>query len=261
MSAAHPRNVLLPHHEKLIELSAILPDVAEARGYRSVTTKAELERLRFGKGQLLVPTLLVPIWGVTGEIVTYQHRPDCPRIRKDKPLKYETPAGSLMRLDVPPKARPWIGDPAKPLFITEGVRKADSAVSRDLCCIALLGVWNFRGKNEQGGKTALTDWELVALEDRMVYIVFDSDVMLKPEVHAALVRLKAFLELRRAHVALIYLPPGQGGEKQGLDDFFGTGSTVKELIGLASPELRNLPKEHGPASRSRFKTGGSVALS
>ena len=83
-----------------------------------------------------------------------------------------------------------------PLFITEGIKKGDALVSRGLCAIALIGVWNWRGTNEHGGKTALPEWEYIALNDREVYIVFDSDVMLKQEVYAALVRLKAFLESR-----------------------------------------------------------------
>lgn len=62
--------------------------------------------------------------------------------------------------------------------------------------MSLLGVWNWRGTNDQGGKVALPKWELIALNDRQVHIVFDSDVMLKPQVHAALVRLKNFLEVK-----------------------------------------------------------------
>jgi hypothetical protein len=62
--------------------------------------------------------------------------------------------------------------------------------------VSLLGVWNWRGTNERGGKMALPEWELIALNDRQVYIVFDSDVMLKPQVHVALVRLKHFLEVK-----------------------------------------------------------------
>jgi len=82
------------------------------------------------------------------------------------------------------------------LFVTEGARKADAAVPRELCCIDLLGVWNWRGTNEWGGKAALPDWDSIALNGRLVYIVFDSDVMLKVAVHTALRRLKAFLEQR-----------------------------------------------------------------
>jgi hypothetical protein len=62
--------------------------------------------------------------------------------------------------------------------------------------VGLLGVWNWRGTNEHGGKVALPEWDLIALNGRQVYIVFDSDVMLKPQVHAALERLKNFLEVK-----------------------------------------------------------------
>lgn len=193
-----PYGPLLPEHVELLTQSAITPDVAKARGYRSVTTRAELERLGFTPVQRRTPGLLVPIWNVEGKIATYQLRPDIPRIRDGKPVKYETRAGSRMAIDVPPGARPWLGNPSRPLFITEGVRKADAAVSKGLCCVALLGVWNWRGRNKFGGKTALPDWESIALNEREIFIAFDSDVMVKPEVHAALVRLKAFLESRGA---------------------------------------------------------------
>src|SRR5260370_33460840 len=103
-----------------------------------------------------------------------------------------------MVIDVPPMVRPKLGNSAVPLFVTEGARKADSAVSKDLCCIALLGVWNWRGTNEHGGKVALPERESIALNGRNVYIVFDSDVPLKPQVPAALARLKAFLDARAA---------------------------------------------------------------
>ena len=68
------------------------------------------------------------------------------------------------------------------------------------------GVWNWRGTNELGGKTALPDWESIALNDREVFLVFDSDVMTKSGVHLALSRLKAFLESRHARVKVVYLP-------------------------------------------------------
>ncbi|MDQ3259073.1 MAG: DUF3854 domain-containing protein, partial [Acidobacteriota bacterium] len=151
MSATH----LLSHHAELISASAISDEVVRARGYRTVTDKAELKALGFGEAQRRTPALLIPVRSVTGEIATYQIRPDEPRIKDGKPLKYETPAGTRMALDIPPMARLMLADPALPLFITEGARKADAAVSRGLCCVALLGVWNFRGMNEHGGLTAL----------------------------------------------------------------------------------------------------------
>jgi len=182
----------------LIEESGIDPTVVEERGYRTVEKKVELKQLGFSDAQRSVPGLLIPVWDVNGEIATYQHRPDLPRIGKDgRSIRYETPSGTRMTLDVHPHARHMLGDPKVPLLITEGIKKGDALVSKGLCTVALLGVWNWRGRNEDGGLSALADWEYVALNvDRPVSIVYDSDVMRNPSVYKALVRLKAFLESR-----------------------------------------------------------------
>jgi hypothetical protein len=186
------------HEKMLIEGSGIDPEVAAARDYRTIEKKADLKRLGFSDSQRNPPGLLIPIYSPTGEIATYQFRPDRPRIGKGgKPVKYETPSGTRMVLDVHPSVREMLGNPSVPLFITEGIKKGDALASRGLCAVALLGVWNWRGTNGHGGKAALWDWEYVALnDDREVYIVFDSDVVLKPEIYSAMVRVKAFLEGR-----------------------------------------------------------------
>ncbi len=244
---------LLPRHSSLIDASAIDQTVSIARGYRSIESRTALKRLGFADSQCNVPGLLIPIHGVGGEVVTYQYRPDLPRIRDGKPLKYETPAKTRMHLDVPPTALPWLADPNRPLFITEGARKADSAVSRGLCCVALLGVWNWRGTNELGGKLALADWDSVALNDRATYICFDSDVMEKEGVHLALVRLKGLLETRGARVRVIYLPCGDGGVKVGLDDYFASHVTVDSLLWLASDQVRTVANDADHASWQPYR--------
>ena len=116
----------------------------------------------------------------------YQIRPDSPRIREGKVIKYEMPAGSRMALDVHPFGLPKLADPTVPLWVTEGIKKGDCLVSRGCCAIALLGVWNWRGTNDYGGKTALADWEFIALHGRQVYI--------------CLVRLRGFLETRGCEI-------------------------------------------------------------
>ena len=180
--------VLLEHHEALIRGSAISQEVSDARGYRSVTTKAELKRLGFSERQARVPALLLPIWDVYGEIACYQIRPDLPRISKGKPVKYETPRGTpngaqhSMPLEISLATQPH------PVHNRGGAQGGRGRVPGSL----LRGCprsWNWRGTNEYGGKTALSDWECRALNSRVVYIVFDSDVMEKPEVHRALERL------------------------------------------------------------------------
>jgi len=246
------RPTLLPHHAKLITASGISEAVATARGYKSATTKAELARLGFGKSQQIIPSLLIPIFDMRGETALYQSRPDAPRRNTSgKPVKYETPTGAKMAIDVHPSIRERLSDPNVPLFITEGIRKADSAISHGLCCIALLGVWNWRGSNDQGGLTALADWEIIALNDRRVNLVFDSDVAVKQQVEMAMHRLKKFLEKRGASVRIIYLASASDGGKVGLDDYFACGGTVNAL--LASTHAPSRPA-------SRYAVGDDSTL-
>lgn len=254
MAEVAPRS-LRAEHQRLVDASGITTAVAQARGYRSLTKQSDAKRLGFGDAQARVPALLIPIWSVSGEIATYQLRPDAPRVVDGKAVKYETPRSTKMVLDVPRDIRGGLRDPSQPLFITEGARKADAAVSIGLCCIALLGVWNFRGTNAFGGKTALADWESIALTHRDAYIVFDSDVMQKPEVHDALTRLKAFLDSRGARTLLVYLPAGEGGAKTGLDDFLAAGKTVDDLLALATTRIRRVSDELLDATYEETRQG------
>lgn len=221
---------LFPKHQKLLADSAISVDVARDRGYVTADTKAQLERYGFGTKQCNVPALVVPVWSVTGKIAFHQARPDNPRVTDaGKTVKYETPAKTRMVVDVHPHIRDRMGDPAVPLWITEGIRKADSAISHGLVCVALLGVNCWRGTNGSGGKTALPDWHDIALNDRQVFVCFDSDVMTKPAVSKALRTFKTWLEMRKANVQLVYLPDGPDGTKQGLDDYLAAGGSIKYL--------------------------------
>ncbi len=237
---------LLPQHQSLLDASAISPEVVAARGYRSVTDKDELRALSFGFVQCSVPALLIPIHDVHGNVALHQIRPDDPRELRGKLLKYETPKGARMVIDVPPGSRASLGNPAIDLFITEGSRKADSAVTRGLCCVALLGVWNWRGKNSAGGSAAVACFESIVLKNRNVFVVFDSDVMEKKAVGGALVRLIAFVRSRGAKANPIYLPSGTDGKKVGLDDFFATGGTFDDLMRLVAPDVKRQPTEFCP---------------
>jgi hypothetical protein len=57
-------------------------------------------------------------------------------------------------------------------------------------------------------------------------------------VHKALSRLRGFLESRSAEVHIVYLPHGEGGKKQGVDDYFVAGHGVDDLLSHATTELR-----------------------
>ena len=137
------------------------------------------------------------------------------------------------RLDVPPRCQPHIGDPMTPLWITEGQKKGDALASIGVeRVIALGGVWSWRGRNADGGLTALGDWDDVAIKGSFVVSCFDSDVMEKAQVRQALDRKTAFLRARGSNtVYWVFLPPRADGSKCGIDDFIQDRgiTTAKEL--------------------------------
>ena len=188
---------------------------------------------------------MVPIYNVRGELATYMLRPDTPRIRNGKPAKYEFMRGFRMVLDVPnlEQTRKLLDDPDVPLWVTEGSKKVDALVSHGCCSLGVIGVWNWRGTNDKGGKVALPDWELVALNDRITYICYDSDVMVKREVYGGLCRLAEFLGLRHARVRYVYLPSGPAGVKMGVDDFLANGHTVDDILAFATTQLQPRPDQ------------------
>src|ERR1043166_1260578 len=101
---------LLPHHDAMLRASALTDAVIAARGYRSVEQKTELAALGFGRVQQRTPGLLLPIHGPSGEVVLHQFRPDEPRRKRGTIIKYETPTGSAMRLDIPLMTRARLQD-------------------------------------------------------------------------------------------------------------------------------------------------------
>src|SRR5215212_3179422 len=128
------------HRRQLVEESGLAPRVILDRGYRTVKTKAELERLGFSRPQQLAPALVIPMYSPTGDLATYQIRPDNPREDRDgKPVKYETPARSGVRLDLHPSQAIRLKDTQVALWITEGVKKADCLATRNQCVVALQG--------------------------------------------------------------------------------------------------------------------------
>jgi hypothetical protein len=126
--------------------------VRDARGYWTAAAKYELRDLGLGAAQQRVPALVIPVHSVSGALVFHQARPDEPRRSADgRPIKYETPHRARMALDVPPTVRSLLGNPQVPLLVTEGSRKADSAASVGLCCVAVAGVWNWRAATSRAG--------------------------------------------------------------------------------------------------------------
>lgn len=238
MSRSFSAEVPALYQEHLAHLteSAISLDVIRERGYRTATTAKELEDLKYNKAQRRVPGILIPLHAPDGSDAGVIYRPDNPRRNpKDKAIKYEGVPFSRLRLDVPKRCRQTREDPSVECWITEGAKKADALASHGVFAINLTGVWGFKGKNEFGATTFLADFDLIAWQDRVVYVCFDSDVTVKTPVRLALERLEAHLHRKGARVKIVLLPSklkNKKVDKVGVDDYLADGQTIDDLRGL-----------------------------
>jgi hypothetical protein len=259
---------IFAQHAELLAASAIAPEVARERGYVSADTKPRLESLGFSKRAQQVPGLLIPIHGVTGEVVGHEYRPDLPRVTDaGKVRKYEKPYGAVNRLDVPPRALSVLNDPSAPLWITEGARKVDAAVSAGVACVGIAGVDCWRGRPSRGEEPVpLPDFEHVDLKGREVVLCFDADAMTKASVHRALRRFSAWLRMvKHADVRYCVLPD-LGDGNTGLDDYLAAGHSVDELhqlVFLALPDIAGAlrpPSTNGSSVSAMSAGAGSATL-
>lgn len=134
---------------------------------------------------------------------------------KLKEKRYMQPQGVLPRVYFPPLME-WksvLQDKESALFITEGEKKAYKACMEGYPTIALGGVWAWKSK--KASLPFIDDLEQIDWDGREVNLVFDRDVVVKPEVRAALMAFTQELENRGAFVYQINLPHG---EHKGLDD-------------------------------------------
>lgn len=242
MTAAKEKTGLDAAHLKQLEDSAIDLDIIEERDYKTVTSAVEVQELEpsLSKAQRRVPALLIPIYRL-GEPkpYTYMLRPDNPRTRNEKPVKYEWPAGVTPCLDILPRYRDRLTDPTVTLLFTEGAKKADAAASLGAYLpVNLNGVYAWRGKGKDGGKALLADFEYIAFAARRVILAFDSDSQVNRQVRQALNRLAIVLQRKGAEVLMLHLPTATDGSKTGLDDFLASlpeGGRLQRVEELLTP--------------------------
>lgn len=225
--------MLSPFHRKMLEESAVSPEIANSRRVRTLEdskiNRTVLTSLGFSKSQVRLPGLLIPLYGPTGEIEGCQFRPDSPRTKNGKPVKYETAFKARPVLDVHPSKGSFLQDPENPLWITEGVKKGDALSSLGKVAISLSGVWGWIGDNGHGGTSALPEWRDIPLKGRSIKIVFDSDAATNPKVQKAEKALAQYLEGKGSIVAILRIPPGREGVKQGIDDYLSSGGLLENL--------------------------------
>jgi hypothetical protein len=172
-------------------------------------------------------------------------KPDKPRQRDGKPVKYESPLKSGNRIYIPPGVGAILADAAKELVIVEGEKKALAGTQDGFPTIGLCGVWNWTVKRTKdpvtgrgtGPRKLIEGLERINWRGRKVTIIFDSDLKEKPEVEWARWHLAKVLTERGADVRVVDLLAGDGGAKCGLDDFLVAHGrdALQALLGAAQP--------------------------
>lgn len=230
-------------HRAELAGSVISEDQMQARGYKTLegsdADRAGLKEIRIPRwawrDDSAYPGLLIPLYRVTGERIGWQWKPAVPQEAPGgKPEKYASQSGTPNRLDVPPSCSDTVRDPSVPLWITEGVKKADALCSKGRAVITLTGVFNWRSK-----LGTLGDWEDIPLRGRTVVVCFDADAREKRNVLLAMRRLGMWLESKgTADVRYLIVPAEVNGiAVKGVDDYFAAGGTLSDLGAAAMREL------------------------
>jgi len=226
------------HRENFTRPRGISDDAAKRHGLYTETNYAKLAAMLGWKRypKKMGPAVVIPYPDAAGNFNGYAKlRPDNPRQRLDKPVKYEAPKGHSPRPYLPHGISEAI-ETGGELTITEGEAKAIAATEAGFPTIGLSGVYGFCRKGVAGLPTEL---EAIAWKGRRVYVAFDSDREEKEQVRQAESRLAAILTKRGAIVRVVLIPSAENGEKQGLDDFLvasGPAAFRKLLDHAEEPE-------------------------
>jgi hypothetical protein len=244
-----PANVM-GQHQRELTASGITPAVARSAGVYSCTDPVRVTEIlkwnnKSGTAPKAIrgmgPSIVFPFFDAAGKLIPDYARvkPERPRERKGKVVKYESPQKEPNRAYFCPGSGPAIADPTRPLLFTEGEKKALCATLHGFPAIGLIGVYGFAKKREDKSKPFqfIPELEAIPLERRPVYVCYDSDIPDKIEAGYAEWQLCETLRAKGADVKVVRLPngpPGPDGKpaKMGLDDFLvGHGpAALQELI-------------------------------
>jgi hypothetical protein len=248
-------NPLLENHYRTLEEgSAISPDVIAESGARTVSSGRELPEGFSDRQRRRAPGMLFPVDRPNGQR-SWCFRPD--RVDPDNPgHKYEAPCKALGGpgnvLGVLPTQHHLIDDKSVPVVFVEGQKKQLSVITAarragvDVLVVTIVGVWNWL---HDGGRP-IPDMADIPLEDRNATVMFDSDMLRKPEVQDAAKRLAEYLIGRGAEAFITYFADAPDGAKVGADDFFASGGTFAELRMLT---CRYDPDDFRRVRLSRFE--------
>lgn len=188
------------HQEILRNESQISPELAELFELRSSKKGIEFSYLNFDGVQIASRTKLVPavVNKESGKRIRYLQG------------KGEEVTCYFCREDIEK-----IKDPAIPLFITEGEKKAICLKGvkglRDKPVVSYPGCWNW-GRKNKNGELGLSDmWSKIPLYLRDVFWLPDTDFYSNHHSHNGMMKFCSELQKRGAKVHLVDLRGGKHG--------------------------------------------------
>lgn len=194
-----------PHYSDLNGVSGLLSPTISENNLRSLGEKDVMELLGFrtsiGSG-LLFPYLQ--------EIGRYS--PDVINIRLDTPLtgqdgkkrRYMRPKGVRVTPYIPKRTFVVLDDMKIPLYFVEGEKKALALTQNERFAIAFSGVWGFLNQ-----KRPSRELRMIKFKGRKIYICYDGDKALNPQVLLAQDRLAQTLVELGAEVYIVDMPVGE----------------------------------------------------
>jgi DNA polymerase I-like protein with 3'-5' exonuclease and polymerase domains len=176
--------------------------------------------------------LWFPVPNSDGVTISYTARP-LPGLENGP--KFLTPKGGTGLAYIPKPVYEAHGKAEVPIVITEGPMKALVCLQAGVAAIGLNGVWG-AGQRDSDGKFVLRpELSIFEWRSRKVYIGFDADASVKPEVRHAMIRLFILLAAQGAEV--YQFTSWDLSEGKGVDDYLAgqaglDTSKHKEIISM-----------------------------
>jgi phage/plasmid-associated DNA primase len=151
----------------------------------------------------------------------------------------------------------WVlNHPELPIVFTEGAKKAACLLSHGWIAISISGVW--AGQEGKGAKLHPTISPFI-VPGRPVYLAFDSDIIIKESVEAALRQLGRLIKKERAEVFICLWHFDQG---KGVDDLIVAEGAIafEQIFDQALPYsqwLKSLQPDNNDGSGGARSGGGS----
>ncbi len=220
----------------LIPLTYFLMQLEEPKARAFIKELLNLPSSVIGGQDLLKSVVLLgfPYFDGSNNLLFLRVRSSPPLRLKDddgreREAKYLQPTKTPALPYIPQEVWALASKPNKPLWITEGEKKALKLLQHGRHSIALSGVWNFRaGEETARGKADLYLWQELqefVWTGRTVFLGFDMDMWSNPQVRMALFELALKLY---AKGAVVKIPQWKGAK--GIDDYLALQPDVEKAL-------------------------------